>query len=112
MPALVRESEQKTIPASTATATQYVMACSTHPSSLNHTKDKLRRKALIGTRWNADQRLPGGQPGSSRRFVRLALLGQPGLVQVVVIKLKIDPFAVQALFKASAQFRQARAVGG
>ena len=52
MPALVRESEQKTIPASTATATQYVMVCSTQISSLNHTKDKLKRKALVGTRWN------------------------------------------------------------
>ena len=49
--------------------------------------------------------------GIEQTLCSLNLLGQPGLIQVVVIKLKIDPFAVQALFKASAQFCQARAVG-
>ena len=66
----------------------------------------------MGLAPTGDQRLAAGQPGLSRRLDQLHLMGQPGLIQIVIIKLKINPFAVQALFKASTQLCQARAVGG
>ena len=63
MPALVSESEQKTIPVSTATATQYVIARSACSSSFHNTKVKLRRKALFEYRGNRQSEAACGSDG-------------------------------------------------
>ena len=66
MPALVSESEQKTIPVSTATATQYVMAKSARTSSIHNTKDKLGRKALFEYRKNGQSEAASRSGGSEQ----------------------------------------------